>query len=152
LSGDGRRLSIPVADASFDAALASLFIAYVSNPQAVLHEISRTLRPGGRLVVSGLRKDADVSKLFIDAVSEIAAGGGIRRIPGAEALDLQRACGDFLNDASRLLDLEELGVFEFRDKIELVDLVESAGFRVDRVSTAFGDPPQSIIVVARKDK
>ena len=49
LSGDGSALSVPVADESFDRAIASLFISYVGDPRGVVHEIARTLKPGGRL-------------------------------------------------------------------------------------------------------
>jgi SAM-dependent methyltransferase len=150
LSGNGADLAIPIADETFDGALASLFISYVADPVAVLREIGRTLKPGGRLVVSGLRRDADVSKLFLDASEEIAHGGGINHVPGTEGVDFQQASRDFLNDATRLLDFEEIGLFEFRDGSEMAELLESAGYRVDRVWTAFGDPPQAVVVSAIK--
>jgi SAM-dependent methyltransferase len=143
-------LSIPIADGALDAALASLFISYVEDPRAVLAEIKRTLKPGGRLVVSGLRRDADVSKLFVEAHKEIELGGGIKAVESGETVDLQKASRDFLNDATRLLDLEELGLFEFRDLREMKDLLEASGFVVTREWSAYGDPPQAVVVSAIK--
>lgn len=142
--------NFPLKDSSCDAVLASLFISYVTEPVAVLQEVHRILKPGGHLVVSGLRKDADISRLFVEATAEIAAGGGINTVEGAGAIDLERAGRDFLNDATRLLDLEELGVFEFRDGLEMAELLESAGFNVMKVWSAFGDPPQAVVVSARR--
>lgn len=44
--------ALPFADASFDAVINSLSIEYLVQPLAVLQEVLRVLRPGGRLVVS----------------------------------------------------------------------------------------------------
>jgi arsenite methyltransferase len=43
--------ALPVADASFDAALSVQVLEYVADPDAALAELHRALRPGGRLVV-----------------------------------------------------------------------------------------------------
>ena len=43
--------ALPVADASFDAALSVQVLEYVANVAAALAELRRALRPGGRLVV-----------------------------------------------------------------------------------------------------
>ena len=47
----GDAASLPVDDASFDAALCVQVLEYVADPTAALAEIHRTLRPGGRVVV-----------------------------------------------------------------------------------------------------
>jgi SAM-dependent methyltransferase len=44
-------VSLPVADATFDAALCVQVLEYVDDPDAALGEIHRALRPGGRAVV-----------------------------------------------------------------------------------------------------
>lgn len=150
LAVDGSRLSIPCNDSTYDAAIASLFITYVPDPSSVLREAYRVLKSGGRLVVSGLRRDADVSKLFIDATEEIARGEGASRLHGNVDVDLEQASRDFLNDAAKLLDLEEDGLFQFRDASELASLLRGAGFSVERTWSAFGDPPQAVVVAARK--
>jgi hypothetical protein len=65
-------------------------------------------------------------------------------------LDLERASRDFLNDATRLLDLEEMGVFEFRDATEIARMLEATGFLVEKTWSSFGDPPQAVVLAARR--
>lgn len=148
--GGSMARSFPCRDSAFDAVLASLFISYVDDADAVLREINRILRPGGRLVLSGLRRDADVSKLSVDAIAEMRRGGGASRLNESVDLDLARISRNFLNDAARLLDLEEGGHFRFRDAEETVDLLGRAGFVVSRTWQSFGDPPQAVVFAARR--
>jgi ubiquinone/menaquinone biosynthesis C-methylase UbiE len=135
--------ALPLRDCSVDRVLASLLLSYVNSPDKVLKEAFRVLRPGGWLVVSSLRKDADISRLFTDGLHEHRARLG--RSGGIE--DDARS---FLNDAARLLDLEEWGMFHFWDEREIRSLVEQAGFRTRTVTQSFGRPPQAFVVAARR--
>ena len=56
----------------------------------------------------------------------------------------------FLNEAARLLELEESGEFTFWSGTQLVQLVSDAGFSDPVVSEAFGDPPQAIVISASR--
>lgn len=49
--GTGRAEFLPFQDASFDGVFAARLLLHVSNPQAVLNELVRVVRPGGRVVV-----------------------------------------------------------------------------------------------------
>lgn len=49
--GAGQADVLPFQDASFDAVFAARLFLHVSDPQAVLHELVRVVRPGGRVVV-----------------------------------------------------------------------------------------------------
>ena len=55
-----------------------------------------------------------------------------------------------MNDASRIIDLEEFGAFRFWDVDELKALVESAGFKDIETTLSLGEPPQAVIVRARR--
>jgi ubiquinone/menaquinone biosynthesis C-methylase UbiE len=139
---------IPMRDESYDAAIASLLLNYIDHPERFLVEVRRILRPGGRLVLSALRKDTDISKIY-HAVSEEIRGGIARdEFQDLSSDDLDESIQSFLNESGRLLDLEEQGFFHFWDPEELVALVRSTGFETTRVSKGFGHPPQAIIVSA----
>jgi ubiquinone/menaquinone biosynthesis C-methylase UbiE/dienelactone hydrolase len=141
---------IPIRSGSYDGALASLLLSYVEDPEGLLFEIRRVLRPGGRVVLSTLRPDADTSRIYIEGAEELRRGK-IRRLfgPGGEA-ELSASLRSFLNDAARLLDLEERGVFRFWDAESLSRVLRRAGFREIEIEEAFGDPPQALVVRATK--
>jgi ubiquinone/menaquinone biosynthesis C-methylase UbiE len=140
--------AIPLASGSCDRVLASLVLSYVREPSRLLREIHRVLRPGGRLVLSTMQKDADISKIYMEGVDELR-GGLARKRFGAEGVDqVTRSARTFLNDAARLLDLEEQGAFQFWEPDELAALIRDAGFSGLEVCSAFGEPPQAIVVSA----
>lgn len=141
--------SIPFADDSFDAILASLVVSYLRDPIAAAAEIKRLLRPGGRVVLSSLRKDADISPIYSDGVAELVALGADRQVM-SEGVSFAEDQRRFLNEAARLVDLEDQGLFRFYDENELRALVANAGLRIVGVQRALGEPPQAIIVVAER--
>jgi ubiquinone/menaquinone biosynthesis C-methylase UbiE len=77
---DGHAERLPAADGDFDAAVTSLMLCSVTDQQAVLREIQRVLRPGGRLRflehvqarTPGLRR---VQRLADATVWPLLAGG-----------------------------------------------------------------------------
>ena len=139
---------VPAEDASYDRVVASLLLNYLGDPMALLAEARRVLRPGGRLVVSTLRRDVDISRIYQDVAAELRAGAA-REVLGADDERLVEAdLRDFLNEAARLVDLEERGVFHFWSTEELVALLERAGFTDVETTTSFGDPPQAIVASA----
>lgn len=144
----GETSGLPFPNDSFDAVLASLILSYLPDPRAFLAEVRRVLRPGGRMVVSSLRRDADLSRIYVEGLAELSPDQ-VKKLFGsrvqAEFADHQRR---FLNDAARLFDLEEAGTFRFWDLGELTALVAEAGFRVQQVDFAFGLPPQAVIISA----
>jgi SAM-dependent methyltransferase len=141
---------VPFAPGVYDAVLASLLLSYVKDPEALLGGIHAMLRPGGRLVLSTLRPDADVSKLYVDGAEELRAGKGAQLFEAEELARVDDALRTFLNDMARVLDLEERGRFRFWDAPELARLVERAGFRKVKTRPSFGDPPQAIVLSAHK--
>jgi ubiquinone/menaquinone biosynthesis C-methylase UbiE len=143
---DGR--SIPIASRSVDRVLAGFFLSYIEDPVAALREIHRLIKPGGRLVLSSLRRDADISKLYTEGIVELRQKIGSLGMNEAELERFESAARNYLNQASRLLDLEETGRFHFWDSRELRRLVRDAGFEVVECVPVFGSPPQAILVAA----
>ncbi len=47
-------LALPLPDASLDAVFANMYLHHCPDPLAALQEMARTLRPGGRLVITDL--------------------------------------------------------------------------------------------------
>lgn len=141
-------LRLPVRDESYDAVLASLLVSYVKDPPLLLREIRRVLKPGGRLVLSSLKRDADISKIYVEGFDELRAGLARERFDEAELRQLDASARTFLNDAARLLDLEESGAFCFWEPEELARLVRRAGFRQIETGLSFGEPPQAVVLSA----
>jgi ubiquinone/menaquinone biosynthesis C-methylase UbiE len=138
---------VPLANASFDAVLASLLISYVSAPKRLLREVLRIVKPGGRVVVSSMVKDADVSMLFHDGLVEYATAEARSLLSEAAEGSFERLVRDFLNDGARLFELEERGRFQFWDEADLRYAVASAEVESRQ---GFGEPAQAVIVSARR--
>ena len=84
----------------------------------------------------------------MEGVQELRAGLP-REVFGPEVERvLDESIRTFMSDAARLLDLEELGLFQFWDPDELVRLVTGSGFRVIDTRPGLGDPAQALIVTA----
>lgn len=139
---------IPLARRRADRVIGSLLLNYLGNPEQFLAEVFSLLRPEGRIVFSVLRQDADTSKICVDGVTELRAGQGLASFGKSRESKIDQALGGFINDAARLLDLEEQGVFRFWDKNELETAVRKAGFVEASTVSGFGDPPQAWILTA----
>lgn len=87
--GDARRL--PYDDDSFDAAVLVTVLGEVPDPEAALRELSRVLRPGGRLVVGELFGDPHYVTL-----------GSLKRRAAAAGLALERRVGPRVGYFARL--------------------------------------------------
>jgi len=148
LAAGSREPGVPLRDGSVDAVLAGLLISYLPEPLQLLGEAHRILKPGGRIVISSLRRDADMSRLYRDGVVELREGRAREALGARSAEKIDELARAYLNQASRLLDFEEEGTFRFWDPAELVDLVKSAGFSGVASQRSLGTPPQAVIVSA----
>jgi ubiquinone/menaquinone biosynthesis C-methylase UbiE len=87
----GRGEAIPFADASFDSVVCTFTLCSVDDPQAVMRELRRILRPGGQMLFleHGRAPDADVRgwQDRIEPVWKRLAGGCHLSRPIASALD-----------------------------------------------------------------
>jgi ubiquinone/menaquinone biosynthesis C-methylase UbiE len=141
---------LPFRSASFDKILMSLVLSYIFNPVETLREVRRVIAPGGRLVLSTMRPDADASGLFTRLVEKIertpAEDFPVHK-PKAILLESIRS---FLNDAQALVELEEAGTFDFFDPDALNDVLEEAGWEAVQNIHSFGHPPQGYVVIAKE--
>jgi hypothetical protein len=88
--------------------------------------------------------------LFHDGLVEYATNEA-RGVLGQEVdAFFDQLVRDFLNDGSRLIDLEERGRFRFWDESELRFAMANAGFVEIESRLGFGEPPQAVIVGARR--
>ena len=101
-------------------------------------------------MVSSLVRDADISKIHMDGLEELRNGRAYEALGPDAAREIDVLARDFLNDASRILDLEEQGRFTFWDEGELAELIRAAGFGDIRPESSFGDPPQAIIISGQR--
>lgn len=145
-----RGRSLCVGNEVYDSVLASLLVNYLSSPERVLRAIYNATKPGGRVVVSGLRSDADISKLFMDGMKEFATPAARATLGNDAAEHFDDLVRSFLNDAARILDLEEKGTFRFWEPEEFLHLVSNAGFTNVRMDLSLGEPPQAIVVAATR--
>jgi ubiquinone/menaquinone biosynthesis C-methylase UbiE len=136
-------------DMHFDKIAASLFISYVHNPDLILLDFYRMLKPAGLLLVSSMKPDSDISTIFTDYVntvqsSNVTSGNGRKC---HQNLDAARA---MLNEAAALFTLEEDGYFRFFSEKELAAMLEAAGFQEIHTYRSLGDPAQAIILTGKK--
>ena len=95
-----------------------------------------------------MQKDADISKIYMEGVDELQSGLARKRFGAEGAEQVAKSARTFLNDAARLIDLEEQGAFQFWEPDELAALIRGAGFSNLEVCSAFGGPTQAVMVVA----
>lgn len=141
-------IGLPLRSGSYDRVLASFLVNYLRDPRGFLQECGRLLRPGGRLVLSSLRRDADVSKAFHDWARELQDGRARHRFGEEGERVLVPSLRGLLDDISRLVELEDAGHFHFWSDAEIRRLCEEAGFRVLSAEPALGNPPQAVVLVA----
>jgi ubiquinone/menaquinone biosynthesis C-methylase UbiE/CheY-like chemotaxis protein len=144
-----KNLYLPIKAGHYNKILMSLVLSYIFNPVETLLEIRRMIAPGGRLVLSSMRPDADASGLFTRLVDKIEATPAEDLPPERPKQILLESIRSFLNDAQALVEMEEAGTFDFFDPEKLGGLMEEAGWETLQTIPSFGDPPQGYIVVAK---
>jgi ubiquinone/menaquinone biosynthesis C-methylase UbiE/pimeloyl-ACP methyl ester carboxylesterase len=140
--------TIPIRSGSVDSVIASLVLSYVDQPEQLVAQAYRVLRGGGRIVVSSMRRDADISRIYVDSIAELPPDRRESHFGTASAGDFEELQRVFLNDAAKLLQMEEEGRFRFFDGDELASMLSECGFESVKIELAFGDPPQAVCISA----
>lgn len=129
-------LPLPFRDNEFDRVISNLVIGYVQDPLYTLRELLRTLKPRGRLIITNLKPNADLSQIYRNFVEEARS---------TEEIEEARLA---LNNSGKIKQGESNGIFRFFDKQELVVLMTSAGVSHPRIYSTFAN--QAFIAVAEK--
>ncbi len=140
---------LPVEDGTFDAVSASLLLSYFFAPEEAVREFARMLRPGGRLLLSTMKPDSDISAIFTKYIAEQSTMDA-RTARDSEREKNLREARTMLNEAAALFSLEEDGWFRFFDENELVSMMHDAGFTDIRCRESLGIPGQAVIVCGIK--
>jgi ubiquinone/menaquinone biosynthesis C-methylase UbiE len=142
------RLHLPIQPGHFNKILMSLVLSYIFDPVETLIELRRILAPGGLLVLSSVRPDADASGLFTRLAQKVDKMGKNDLPEGWDKKTALDSIRSFMNDAQALVELEEAGTFDFFDPARLDSHLEEAGFRLIKIIETFGQPTQGYIFVA----
>lgn len=138
-----------VPEGPYTAIVASLFISYLFNPEYLIEDCHNALVPGGRLLLSSMKPDSDISMIFTNYMRSLQSPEvqGPPRVDGTR--DMTGALA-MLNEAATLFELEEGGHFRFYTDQELATLLRQAGFVDVEVHPSLGDPSQAWIATGRR--
>ena len=126
VNGAGEHL--PFRDGQFDLVVCWDVLEHVQDPSAVLHEISRTLAPGGQLLLTAINRRA-----WVDPHYHIPSINWWPR-PLAEWYIDRRGRS---KATSQFRDMQRLSTMHYYDYAQFVQLAQSAGFQtVDMNETA----------------
>jgi len=103
-------------DGTFDKIACSLLISYLKHPEALVKEMYRLLRPGGRIVISSMKPFCDLSLLYRDYIEGVST---------PVELDAAR---NLLRAAGAIKVKEDQGYYRFYYGEELLEVLRSAGF------------------------
>lgn len=143
------RIWLPFRSGAFDRVVSSLVVSYVHRRWELLRELFRITRPGGRVLVSSMRRDAESSLIYVNLIQRLKAAPAAELPPGYTREELLTAARAYANAASDLVRLEEEGLFRFFDGGELTRQMLDAGFEHVEVHESFGQPgrPGQAVIV-----
>ncbi|MGH7823834.1 MAG: class I SAM-dependent methyltransferase, partial [Candidatus Binatia bacterium] len=127
---------VPFPDHFFDQICCNLVISYLEQPQRAVAELCRALRPGGKIVITSLKPNPDLSEVYRNFVAVAQTDEEV-----TEARKL-------LNNAGEIKLKEVRGLYHFYSEKELKNLVRRSGLRQVRVLRSFGN--QANVVIGRK--
>lgn len=122
------------ADRTFDKICCSLVLSYLDQPAALVRQLRRVLKPGGRIVVSSMKPFCDMSEIYRDFMDQQLT---------EEDLESGR---DLLRAAGRIRLKEEHGQYQFFSAEEMAAMLADAGFTECAGHLSLGG--QAAVVVA----
>jgi len=139
---DGGKL--PFEDWHFDKVVGSLLLSYLTNRRAAVRELCRVLKPGGTIVLTSLKPDADVSQIYFRFIEKLKA-----KYPEEEQAELWKRGRDLFNQAISWIEgKEEEGIFKYFSGLEIRTLLQENGIADIKIIRSFGN--QAVIVSGKK--
>lgn len=126
----------PFPDDFFDQICCNLVVSYLQSPEKAVAELYRVLRPGGKILITSLKPNPDLSEVYRNFVAVARSDDEV-----AEARKL-------LSNAGEIKLKEVRGLYHFYSEKELKKLVRRCGLRQVRVLRSFGN--QANVVIGRK--
>lgn len=126
---------LPFKEHCFDKICCNFVLSYLDDPLCVLKELLRTLKVGGKLVVTSLKPFADLSQIYRNFIE-------VSRT--AEELEQARIV---LNNAGMIKHKESEGCYQFFSQDDLSDLLLEAGARNIQIFRSFGDQANVAVAV-----
>jgi SAM-dependent methyltransferase len=127
---------LPFGNEQFDRVVCNLVVGYLDNPSFTISEFLRVLSPGGRLILTNLKPNADMSQIYRNFQGQTE-----------NVHDVEEA-RELLNDSADIRQAETEGVFRFFGRQEFAMLLLSSGAEDVRIFKTFAD--QAYIAVAHK--
>src|SRR3989339_33552 len=133
---------LPFGEEGFDKIVSSLLLSYVKDPKAVVRKLCGSLKPGGKIILTSLKPDADISQIYHRFMQKIKTTHS--KDPHQQEL-LERGRG-LINAAAGWIEVEEeKGTFKYFSEDELVSFLEAEGIKITKRVLSFGK--QAIVVV-----
>jgi ubiquinone/menaquinone biosynthesis C-methylase UbiE len=86
---EGNATELPFADAAFDAVVTRLSVHHFDDPQRVMSEIFRVLKPGGSFVLADvISSEVPAESELQNAIEILRDPSHVRMLPGSELLSL----------------------------------------------------------------
>lgn len=126
---------IPFPDNSFDRVCCNLVVSYLEKPTEALRELHRVLRSGGKIAISSLKPNADLSEIYRNYVVVAEAE---REIVEARKL---------LNNAGQIRLKEVRGIYHFYGESELKRISREIGFIRPKTVRSFGNQANLLVAI-----
>ncbi len=134
---------LPFEDNKFDRILSSLVLCYLKNPHVTFSEFVRCLKPGGKIVISTMMPDMDMSIMYTNLIKKIEL---MEDVSEENREDLLKSARTLANRMSVLLTLVEECQFRFFSKEEMLEFAEENNLKDITVTESYGNPPQAYIL------
>jgi PAS domain S-box-containing protein len=129
-------MPLPFRDDQFDRVVCNLVLGYLHDPLQTVQELMRVLAPGGRLALTNLKPQADLSQIYRNF---------LRTTRDQDEVEEAR---QLLNNSGKIRHAEANGIFHFFEKQELAMLLLSSGAYQPRIYSAMAN--QAYLAVAQK--